>query len=135
MPVSACRVLSEDELSPNGGRSRDEGFVLEASFGLGSGRGAGAYAQRLQAFDFGRDDSNLDLLRFHGALGRRLHRNLLVGVDYYNLQPRGFVREVEGVKRHFAWNWRFKPAKLPPRSSRSASTAVVTGARCKVPSS
>jgi hypothetical protein len=44
------------------------------------------------------------LLRFHLAFGRRLQRNLLVGVDYYNLQARSFKRDLGGLTQNFGWN-------------------------------
>jgi hypothetical protein len=99
---SACpRVeleATDSKGPPDGTR---EGWLLELGLGGGWGSHEDAYVRRLHDFQLGTDGRNF--ARFTISVGRRVHRNLVLGLEYFNLEAREFERDLE-FEQDFSWN-------------------------------
>lgn len=84
----------------------DEGWLLELALGVGYRHGDDAYLQRLEEFGFHSGDSANDSgasLRYQISLGRRVHRNVALGISFFDLDGDEYTRTVELSQTfHFA---------------------------------
>jgi Caspase domain len=99
-----CVSVPFETTDSKGDRARAsgrEGWLLELGLGGGWGSPDDAYVRRLYDFKLGHESSGW--LRFQISVGRRLLRNLVVGLDYFNLDAREYQRNTE-FEQGFHWN-------------------------------
>jgi hypothetical protein len=98
---SGCPVVDLEAESKGPPDGTKEGFIFE--FGLGGGWASheDAYVRRLQ--DFQLQSKGNGWVRFTVTAGRRLLDNLVLGLEWFNLNSREFERDLE-FKQSFSFN-------------------------------
>ncbi|HKP62676.1 MAG TPA: caspase family protein [Polyangiales bacterium] len=93
--------FEENESKGAAAASGSEGWSLEVGIGYGWGTGPDDYMQRLKDFEL--EQQERSSLRFQVSVGRRLLHNLAVGLEYFNLDAREYLRDLE-FEQSFGWN-------------------------------